>query len=109
MPPDANSKKRETRLIGIAFIVGGFLLWVLGYAGVTPSSVNVAGSYRSDGTYVTSYSRRPPGSVSHDNPFETAEWFWFFSFCAGVYILAAKRTTRNSSPVPFVAIPRAAM
>jgi len=108
MPLEANLKKRATRLIGIAFLVGGILLWVFGYAGVTPSSVNVSGYHRSDGTYVDSYSRRPPGSVAHDNPFETAEWLGVFSFCAGVYILVVKRSPGNSSPVPFVSIPRAA-
>ena len=38
---------------------------------LTPHSVSVRGYYRSDGTYVNSYNRRPPGSVKHDKPYET--------------------------------------
>lgn len=105
MTPVANSQKRETRLLGIFLLVGGFLLWVFGFAGVTPSSVRVSGYYRSDGTYVNSYSRRPPGSVAHDDPFETAGWFGFFGFCAGVYILVARRKP-NSPSVPHPSFPQ---
>ena len=38
---------------------------------LTPYSINVNGYQRSDGSYVGSYSRRPPGSVEHDKPFES--------------------------------------
>ena len=37
---------------------------------LTPNSVNVRGYYRKDGSYVGSYSRRPPGSVKKDKPIE---------------------------------------
>jgi hypothetical protein len=37
---------------------------------LTPYSVSVRGYYRSDGTYVGPHSRRPPGSVEHDAPYE---------------------------------------
>ena len=45
---------------------------------LTPYSVQVEGYYRSDGTYVHPYNRRPPGSVDHDLPFEKTEkrMFW---------------------------------
>jgi hypothetical protein len=105
MTSKANSHKRETRSMGIFLLVCGFLLWVFGFAGVTPSSVNVSGYYRSDGTYAQSYSRRPPGSVAHDDPFEAAEWFGFFSFCGGVYILVAKKRP-NGPLIPYVSSPR---
>lgn len=37
---------------------------------LTPYSVNVRGYYRKDGSYVRPHSRRPPGSVAHDAPYE---------------------------------------
>ena len=37
---------------------------------MTPATVGVSGYYRSDGTYVNSYSRRPPDSRRHDAPYE---------------------------------------
>ena len=37
---------------------------------LTPYSVSVSGYSRSDGSYVKPYKRRPPGSVSHDKPYE---------------------------------------
>jgi hypothetical protein len=37
---------------------------------LTPYSVSVRGYYRRNGTYVSSYNRRPPGSVSHDAPYK---------------------------------------
>lgn len=37
---------------------------------LTPYSVSVSGYYRSDGTYVRPYHRRPPGSVKHDAPYK---------------------------------------
>jgi hypothetical protein len=40
---------------------------------LTPYSVTVKGYYRSDGTRVESYKRRPPGSVAHDKPYERAK------------------------------------
>jgi hypothetical protein len=45
--------------------------WGWASGNITPSSVSVRGYYRSDGTYVRSHSRRPPGSRSHDAPYET--------------------------------------
>lgn len=50
---------------------------------LTPYSVHVNGYERADGSYVESYSRRPPGSVSHDRPIERkiSELFW------GVFLL----------------------
>ena len=37
---------------------------------LTPNSVRVSGYYRRDGSYVSSYSRRPPGTVNKDKPIE---------------------------------------
>lgn len=56
---------------------------------ITPKSVAVSGYYRRDGTYVNSYNRRPPGSVTHDAPYETAAGIWgvicFVGYVAGGY------------------------
>jgi hypothetical protein len=92
-----NPEKRKKRLTGIALVVGGLLLWMFGCAGVTPSSVFVSGYYRSDGSYVSSYNRRPLGSVARDSPFETAEWLGFFLVCSGVYVQVAKDSARDTS------------
>ena len=94
MSAETNPEKRKKRLTGIALVVGGLLLWMFGCAGVTPASVFVSGFYRSDGTYVGSYNRQPPGSVANDSPFETAEWLGFFFVCSGIYtntVIFAKR------------------
>jgi hypothetical protein len=99
MSADRSPKKRKKRLTGIALVVGGLLLWMFGCAGVTPASVSVSGYYRSDGTYVDSYNRRPPGSVAHDSPFETAEWLGFFFVCSGVYVLVTKESAHDGSTI----------
>jgi hypothetical protein len=39
---------------------------------LTSYSVSVSGYTRADGTYVSGYNRRPPGSVSHDLPYQNA-------------------------------------
>jgi|GEM_PF-5428422 len=52
---------------------------------LTPYSVSVSGYYRSDGTHVNSYSRRPPGGAKHDAPYETVRSITFF-FMAGSVI-----------------------
>lgn len=36
---------------------------------LTPYSVSVSGYYRSDGTYIKPYKRRPKGGVAHDKPY----------------------------------------
>ncbi len=55
------------------------------YAGtnLTPYSVTVRDYTRSDGTYVRSHSRRPPGGVAHDAPYERKRFFMsiLFLFC----------------------------
>lgn len=38
---------------------------------LTPFSVKVRGYHRSDGTYVRPHTRRPPGGVTHDAPYES--------------------------------------
>lgn len=50
---------------------------------ITPASVAVSGYYRRDGTYVHSYNRRPPGSVAHDAPYESAASRWGFVCLVG--------------------------
>lgn len=45
---------------------------------LTSASVGVSGYYRRDGTYVSSYHRRPAGSVSRDTPYELLRVLCFF-------------------------------
>ncbi len=54
-------------LLAFAFSI---LLFLFAEGNITPSSVSVKGYYRSDGTYVRSYNRRPPGSLDKDAPYE---------------------------------------
>lgn len=51
---------------------------------LTPYSVHVRGYYRSDGTYVSSYQRRPPGGVAHDKPYKSTR-----ALCTIVFIFSA--------------------
>ena len=102
MSTGTNSQRRKSQLTGISLIVGGFLLWMFGCAGVTPASVFVSGYSRSNGTYVHSYSRRHADSVTHDAPFETAELLGFLSACAGIYSLITKRGPQTTSPTHYV-------
>ena len=50
---------------------------------ITPASVSVSGYTRANGTRVSSYSRRPAGSVAHDAPFETLDTICFLADAAG--------------------------
>jgi len=53
---------------------------------LTDASVSVRGYYRTDGTYVRPYKRRPPGGAEHDKPYEskrTLMGFLFFACLAG--------------------------
>ena len=51
---------------------------------LTPYSVHVRGYYRSDGTYVSPYQRRPPGGVAHDKPYKSTR-----ALCTIVFIFSA--------------------
>ena len=73
----------------LPWVPAGLLLFTVGikgctYAGdnITPASVHVRGYQRSDGSYVHSYNRRPPGSRRHDAPYETLR------FLSGLAVLA---------------------
>jgi hypothetical protein len=94
------SKPKNQLLHGIVLAIAGLLLWMYGCAGVTPASIFVSGYYRSDGTYVHSYYRRPPGSVSHDQPFEAAEWLGFFAVCGGIYLIRTRHRTISPQITP---------
>ncbi len=70
----------RARIAGIFTILPIALLLQIGGCAVnltakyesTPKSVSVSGYYRSDGTYVHPYHRRPPGAAQYDAPFEEA-------------------------------------
>lgn len=88
--------KRFRHLLGRAWLAGmftwfpaglfgsiiGIFLFVYAQSNLTPYSVSVRGYYRSNGTYVSSYMRRPPGSVKHDEPYEGLRLF------AGLIVIA---------------------
>jgi len=56
----------------------------------TPSTVNVSGYYRADGTYVNSYNRRPAGGVKHDAPYKKKSafggWLEFLGLLGVAYV-----------------------
>jgi hypothetical protein len=60
---------------------------------LTPYSVDVSSYERSDGTFVESYTRRPPGSVEHDKPYERQiselTWSIYFLIIVGIVSLIA--------------------
>lgn len=47
-------------------------------------SVSVSGYYRSDGTYVRPYKRRPPGGVAHDAPYKRKRFYMGFLFIVSI-------------------------
>lgn len=57
---------------------------------LTPYSIHVDSYYRSDGTFVSAYNRRPPGGVAHDEPLKRT-MFWTMltmAICAVVSLLS---------------------
>ena len=68
---------------GLLGSIIGIFLFVHAQSNLTPYSVGVRGYYRSNGTYVSSYTRRPPGSVKHDDPYEGLRLFAGFIVIAG--------------------------
>lgn len=56
--------------IGVGLLLIGWFVLGVCSSNITPSSVSVRGYYRRDGTYVSPYHRRPPGSVAHDEPYQ---------------------------------------
>ena len=77
-------------LIGLLLIIFGFTMAANFHSQLTPTSVSVSGYYRSDGTYIHPYNRRPPNSVEHDKPFETGMFFFGFIGVVGCIIVVTK-------------------
>jgi DNA-directed RNA polymerase subunit RPC12/RpoP len=69
---------------------------------LTPSTVNVSGYYRQSGAYVRPYSRRPPGGVAHDSPYEWIRFFCGIGIVIGVgtSAVSAANLFGRSSEVP---------
>jgi hypothetical protein len=70
---------------------------------LTPPSVSVSGYYRSDGTYVRPYNRRPPGGARHDSPYETERTITLITMIgsgifSGVCYYILYKDVRNSKP-----------
>lgn len=77
-----------TGLVSTIFI---FILFIVS-SEITPASISVSGYTRRDGTSVHSYSRRPPGSVDHDAPYQTMQLiFGVAGVASGVYCIVKIR------------------
>ena len=76
----------KTLPISILVVLIGITLHSAGSAGMTPASVSVRGYTRSDGTYVRPYSRRPPGSMVRDKPYERQKTIGFLLIVGGVLV-----------------------
>lgn len=72
--------------VTICFFVLALNLYLFAKSEITSSSVSVSGYYRSDGTYVHSYHRRPPGSREHDRPYETLAFFSLAAILGSIVI-----------------------
>ncbi len=71
------------------------MLWIGGCSQVTPASVHVSGYQRSDGTNVSSYSRRPPGSRAKDAPWKAMSFAGFLGTCiSGLIAFKSYRSSR---------------
>lgn len=62
-------------VIGIVVFLTSLFFYIDAGQYLTPASVSVRGYYRQDGTYVMPYTRRPPGGVQHDAPYENTRSF----------------------------------
>jgi hypothetical protein len=88
---------RKVRVLAAFMLIVGLLLCFDGWRRITSDSVTVSGYFRSDGTYVSPYKRRPPYSTSGDSPSETERTFGLFLTLIGGWTLWS---TRNP-PIPF--------
>lgn len=82
----------------------GLLLVLYANENITTKSVSVSGYHRSDGTYVGSYSRRPPGSVQHDRPYENIKLLGIVIVGVGGFT-AARSVYKFLLPSPFELLP----
>lgn len=56
---------------------------------LTPYSISVRGYYRHDGTYVSSYNRRPSGGAKHDLPYENVRSLTLLILIgSGIYLIS---------------------
>ena len=110
--------------LSFVLILISLALLVLLRLDITPYSVFVSGYTRSDGTRVSSYYRRPPGSVPHDRPFEVLQWaslaggissvVWFVVIIRRLkkadhrrlFSLSVKYSCSYPQPPPKVSMPR---
>jgi hypothetical protein len=87
----------KAKLAGLFRVPLALFVLIGGYAGakfagskITPATIAVREYVRSDGTHVSGYSRRPSGSVPHDQPFE------YIQFSALIAVLGATFWTGRS-------------
>ncbi|MEI9975359.1 MAG: hypothetical protein WDO73_26820 [Ignavibacteriota bacterium] len=82
----------KAKLAGLFGVPVVLLVLIAGYAGyefadfnITPATVAVRDYTRSEGTHVSGYTRRPPCSVPHDQPYEYIRFTSFSAVLTGVY------------------------
>jgi len=83
----ALSQARNFCAMAVVLLLLSFSACAVARMNMTPASVSVSGYTRSDGTRVGSYSRRPPGSRSHDRLYELLSVIGFFGVLGGGYCL----------------------
>jgi len=98
-------RRMRTRQIPFFALIAGVTMWIGSCAGfvaarnaITPATISVSGHYRSGGTWVRPYKRRPAGSRKRDYPYELAAWVAAIGCGAGVLITLAhlERTDLSS-------------
>ena len=70
---------------GLAVLIVASVVFLFAQGSLTPFSVFVSGYTRTDGTRVSSYSRRPPGSVPHDEPYQLLNLAGMAGLVVGVF------------------------
>jgi hypothetical protein len=76
--------------ISLFVLIGCIFLIIYAQSNLTPKTVYVSGYTKKDGTRVSSYYRRPPGSVEHDSPYETIKYLSIFAIVAdGIFFYAS--------------------
>jgi len=73
---------------GAGLMLGGYTTCHYAQTQITPRSVSVSGYTRANGTYVAPYSRRPPGAVRHDAPYELLSVLGGLVFVGGLTVSA---------------------
>ena len=98
--------------LALFVLVGGYVGCEYAESNITPATVSVRDYFRSDGTHISGYNRRPPGSVAHDRPYEQLRLISFIAvlgaaFWAGrsIYRFVAVPPLSLLPPLDFASLP----